>query len=339
MDHTNIEWTDATWNPIRGCSRVSAGCENCYAERVAARFSGPGMPYEGLATMGESGPRWTRQVALVRSKLDVPLRWRKPRRIFVNSMSDLFHEGLADEQIAAVFGIMAAAPQHTFQVLTKRAERMYKWFVWACSRMATPTALMQQNAADALAGDLVGEERDALLQRSGILKTSPVTTPWPLPNVWLGVSAEDQGSAIARIPHLLKTPASIRFVSYEPALGPVSFMRYLRATAMPGRCIDIDGDWWHKPGSCGYCLPRLDWVIAGAENGPGARPMREDWVRTVRDDCARTGVSFFYKQRIDEDSGSGSRKVALPVLDGRQHVEWPTPPPVKKLDDLEETQP
>ncbi len=127
-DKSKIEWTDATWNPIRGCSRVSEGCRNCYAERVAARFSGEGQPYQGLAVMTESGPRWTGEVRLIEEHLEDPLRWKKPRRIFVNSMSDLFHEKVKYEWIERIYEIMRAAHWHTFQVLTKRAERMRDFF-------------------------------------------------------------------------------------------------------------------------------------------------------------------------------------------------------------------
>ncbi|HEX2677999.1 MAG TPA: DUF5131 family protein, partial [Polyangiales bacterium] len=130
MGETAIEWTDTVWNPVRGCARVSPGCESCYAERQAHRFSNPGGPYEGLTVLGKHGPRWSGRARFVPETLDAPLRWRKPRRIFVNSMSDLFHHDITNEQIAAVFGVMAACPQHTFQVLTKRAERLPEWFRW-----------------------------------------------------------------------------------------------------------------------------------------------------------------------------------------------------------------
>ena len=242
-DRTGIQWTDATWNPLRGCSRISEGCRNCYAETVASRFSGPGQPYEGLAKDG----RWTREVRFVPHMLDQPLRWTRPRRIFVNSMSDLFHENVPDEWIARVFDVMARAPQHTFQVLTKRPDRM---------RRVLPSFAPSHTARD----------------RSG----------WPLPNVWLGVSAENQATADGRIPLLLETPAAVRFVSAEPLLGPID----LNERELLCRT-------WRR----GLTIGRyLDWVIIGGESGPGARPMHPGWARALRDQCVHVGVPFFFKQ-------------------------------------------
>jgi protein gp37 len=290
-DTTGIEWTDATWNPVRGCSRVSPGCENCYAERVAARFSGPGQPYEGLAVMGSNGPRWTREVALIADKLDQPLRWRKPRRIFVNSMSDLFHEGLDDGDIDQVLAVMLLAPRHTFQVLTKRARRMRDY-------LSSPTLYERVLT-------VAGRLRNKRPELTTVGVSNPATHParW----IWFGVSAEDQKHADERIPWLCETPAAVRFVSYEPALGPIDIAEYLDPCGAP----------------CGASNEVIDWVIAGAESGPGARPMNEDWVRSVRDQCAAAGTAFFYKQRIETGLGTGAKKVALPVLDGRQHQEFP----------------
>ena len=199
-DDSKIEWTDATWNPIRGCSRVSEGCRHCYAERVAARFSGPGQPYEGLVRIsntldGRKPTGWNGTVRMVAEHLADPLRWKKPRRIFVNSMSDLFHERLTNEQIAAVFGVMAAAGSHTFQVLTKRAARMREWFAWAGDHGASGA----RSACRASAALYLGA-----------LPEPPGADTWPLPNVWLGVSAENQAAADERIPDLLATPAAVR---------------------------------------------------------------------------------------------------------------------------------
>ena len=211
-----IAWTDESWNPVRGCSRVSEGCRNCYAETMAARFSGVGQPYEGLAKMTPSGPRWTGEVRLVSEHLADPLRWKRPRRVFVNSMSDLFHEKLPDEVIAAVFGIMSAASEHTFQVLTKRAARMVEWFKWAASEAARRAHIDAAHFCTKLAA----EE----LRESGETKIRGIQAGrWPLPNVWIGVSVEDQATADERIPLLLQCPAAVRWVSYEPALGPVDF--------------------------------------------------------------------------------------------------------------------
>lgn len=215
-DKTGISWTDATWNPIRGCSKVSAGCKNCYAEKVAARFSGPGQPYEGTVRDGH----WNGQIRFVPDMLAQPLKWKRPRRIFVNSMSDLFHDGVPFEYVAAVFGVMAACPQHTFQLLTKRPERAVEFFEWTDanpSRYSIPEqcGLCAFNAIEA-AGQC-GTPRFG----PGLLAKNDA---WPLPNVHLGVSVENQETADARIPLLLQCPAKVRFVSYEPALGPVDFI-------------------------------------------------------------------------------------------------------------------
>lgn len=278
---TSIEWTDATWNPVRGCSRVSQGCVNCYAETIAARFSDEGAAFHLYADRSKSGSKWTGKVALVAEHLLDPLRWRKPRMIFVNSMSDLWHENLRADDQAEVYGVMAAAWWQTFQVLTKRPE----------------------NRCDAFADPMFAKEVEARGAKhfipSGLEKFT-----WPLPNVWEGVSVEDQKTADERIPLLLQTPAAIRFVSYEPALGPVDFTKIAvsdgtkrnsltgmfygqRAETPDGKValIDIQTE------------PHLDWIIAGGESGPGARPAHPDWFRSVRDQCEAAGVAFFFKQR------------------------------------------
>lgn len=354
---TSIEWTDATWNPIRGCSRTSPGCENCYAERIAARFAGPGQPFEGFAEMRDGEPRWTRRVALVREKLEEPLRWRKPRTAFVNSTSDLFHEALSDADIAEVFGVMAVAGAqendparrgdtggrfhgrgdgcrklgkrykapwgwegpmllpiyghgpHIFQVLTKRARRARELLNSPAFRILVARAAhrwaMDRRDAGYLSDCIEARDSEFAPGRAGSM--------WPLSNVWLGVSAEDQQRADERIPELLETPAAVRFVSYEPALGPIRGL--LAPRQVPGSVSWMDS----RRGPDGELHAEIDWVIAGAESGPDARPMSEEWVRAVRDQCAAAGVSFFYKQKLD---GRG-RKVSLPLLDGQQHAAMP----------------
>jgi protein gp37 len=229
-DKTKIEWTDATWNPIRGCTRKSEGCRNCYAEVMAARFSDPGQWGHGLAQRvalpgGGTDHRWTGKVELVDAALDLPLRWREPRRIFVNSTSDLFHEKVPDEWIDRVFAVMALAPQHTFQVLTKRPERMREYLTrpvqgpWAGRMHSVDDAGHVTDATDAwrrvhaemvkllpitppkqlnLASEMQEEHGDGFMPR------------WPLPNAWLGTSIENQATADDRIPHLLATPAAVR---------------------------------------------------------------------------------------------------------------------------------
>lgn len=435
---SKIEWCDRSdWNPIRGCTRVSEGCRNCYAEAIAARFSGPGQPWHGFAEKTASGPRWTGKVELIEDRLTLPLKWRKPAKIFTNSASDLFHESVPDEWIDRVFAVMALAPQHTYQVLTKRSTRMREYV----SNPATPFRVAKAKDALSAGNDAPeeirpvegypgyfastygkiyserrggprramkpdvgeqghsrvqlhregsGERGDRLLVHRIILETFvgpapstdaqgrhrdgnaqnnrisnlmwgtqeenwtdakrhgshrrysklteeqateirrrhaagesgealarefPVSSTqirniasgrqwnvepaitWPLPNIWKGVTAEDQTRADERIPDLLATPAALRFVSVEPMLGPVD-LRGLSHNgvqiidALAGRSTTPDYSAW----------PRLDWVIVGGESGPNARPMHPDWARDMRDQCKAAGVAFFMKQM------SGARK-------------------------------
>ena len=267
---THIQWTEETWNPVVGCSKVSEGCRNCYAIRGAHRLAGNPNPkirsvYEGLTVIQNGAPNWTGTVRLIPERLEEPLRRRKPTTYFVNSMSDLFHESLPDEAIDQVFAVMALCPQHTFQVLTKRAKRMRGWF----AKPKQPGWVWRQGYVQAAAKRLdptyVMQDRD-----------------WPLPHVWLGVSVEDQATADERIPVLLQTPAAVRFVSYEPALGPVEFRPWLRGRGLfpPGKDT----------------LPALDWLIIGGESGPGARPFDIAWVRSVIAQCRAAGVAVFCKQ-------------------------------------------
>lgn len=273
-DNTAIEWTDATWNPITGCSVVSPGCTNCYAMRLAGGRLKHTASRAGLTTTSKAGPVWNGQVRLNADQLTQPLRWRRPRKIFVCAHGDLFHESVPDSWIDQVFAVMALSPQHTFQVLTKRADRMRAYV----SDPATP-----------------GRVIDAALR----LKELPADWRWPLPNVWLGVSAEDQARADERIPDLLATPAAVRFLSAEPLLGPIRLHRLpgahdddedVRIDALAGHYIT--GPRCEDPTPC----ERLDWVIVGGESGPGARPIHPDWARQIRDDCAAAGVPFFFKQ-------------------------------------------
>ena len=208
MSSTSIEWTDMTWNPTRGCSPVSPGCKNCYAEAFAARnlpSSRSPITGEAFAIIRSDGPHWTGRVELIESKLLEPLHWKKLRRVFVNSMSDLFHENLPDEAIDRVFAVMALTPHITYQVLTKRAERMREYLTHRLRDINWRT-IMRREHNEAVAA---------------------IRMHWPLPNVWLGVSVEDQQRADERIPQLLRTPAAKRFVSYEPALAAVDFMKWL----------------------------------------------------------------------------------------------------------------
>lgn len=342
---TGIEWTEATWNPVRGCTRVSEGCRNCYAERVASRFSGPGMPYEGLAQVTPSGPRWTGQVRLVEEHLEDPIRWKKPRRIFVNSMSDLFHEGLSDAQIDRVFAVMAMSPHHTFQVLTKRPERMLEY-------LTAPIGFSLRRKGRVYS---TADEMRAQLPRTQQRQIDTQRREWPLPNVWLGTSAEDQKTADQRIPLLLQTPAAVRFISAEPLLGPIDLTRVaFRDNGKNPSHWDYEC-WWldalagaqykgDQNGDVDVEINRLDWVIVGGESGPGARPMHPNWPIAIRDQCQDASVPFFFKQHggWSPDSVSGEqcgyschlwpdgamsyrvgKKRAGRILDGREWSEFP----------------
>jgi len=238
-EKSSIEWTDATWNPVTGCTKVSAGCDFCYAERFSERFRGtPGHPFENGFDL-----------TLRPERLELPLGWRKPRMIFVNSMSDLFHKDVPKEFIGRVFGTMEKAHWHTFQVLTKRSSLM----------------------------------RNFLRSRYGC-STGPA-------HIWCGVSVED-GTKLSRVRHLRESPAGVRFLSIEPLIGPI------------GK-LDLDG---------------IDWVIVGGESGPKARPMEAEWVRSVRDQCTRARVAFFFKQW-----GGLRPKAGGHELDGREWSDFPKP--------------
>jgi protein gp37 len=235
---TSIEWTDATWNPVTGCTKISPGCDHCYAERFSERFRGTrGHPFEtGF------------DLTLRPERLEQPLRWRQSRMIFVNSMSDLFHKEIPKDFIARVFDTMERAPWHTFQVLTKRSSLM----------------------------------RNFLRSRYGS-ERGPT-------HMWFGVSVED-GSRASRIKHLREAPAGVRFLSIEPLIGPVGVLD----------------------------LKDIDWVIVGGESGPGARPMRTEWVRDIRDQTRAAGAAFFFKQWGGFRPKAGGRD-----LDGREWNEFPT---------------
>ncbi|HET6374196.1 MAG TPA: phage Gp37/Gp68 family protein, partial [Candidatus Polarisedimenticolia bacterium] len=253
-DKTKIQWSEASWNCLVGCSRVSEGCRHCYAERTAYRAGAMGTKqYEGITKKVGGEVRWTGEVRFVESALDLPLRWKKPRRIFVNSMSDLFHEKVEDEWINRIFGVMAKAHWHTFQVLTKRPDRMLRYL--------TTTAA---------GGRHIWEAAQAVAYPAWAITAHEPPSGWPLPNVWLGVSVEDQATADERIPLLLETPAAVRWVSYEPALGLASF-------------FGPDSPTWNRDGG-------LDWIVVGGESGPDARPFDLAWARQTIAQCRAGGV-------------------------------------------------
>jgi protein gp37 len=334
MSKSKIEWTDRSdWNPVRGCSRVSPGCGGpgphggCYAEAMAARFSLSAVEVEanwradpknegktppifndqwghGFAEMTGGKPRWTGKVELQEDRITLPLKWRKPAKIFALSTSDLFHENLSDADIDRVFAVMALCPQHTFQVLTKRAERMHRYMtehvkgLWAgrvtrvdddgvvhpewdvAFRMRTAICELLPKAP----GDALNRATAWLDKRYGEDGYDGFMPQWPLPNVWLGVSAERQREADERIALLLQTPAAVRFISAEPLLGPID----LNATPLTNPTALFPSG---EPALC-----QLDWVIVGGESGSKARPMHPQWPRDLRDQCKAAGVSFFFKQ-------------------------------------------
>jgi protein gp37 len=288
MADSDIGWTDKVWNVTRGCRRISPGCGGakgeggCYAEKTAFRFAGPGQPYEGLVKLTANGPRWTGEGRFVAEKLAEPLRWRKPCRIFVDSMSDLFFDAFTFEQIAAVFGVMAACPQHTFQVLTKRPHRMRAWFEWATQHgdgqdlmRFGPSALLTC-AWEACSGDVWGD-----IEPPGKLEALPSSdvfgTTWPLPNVHLGTSVENQETLDERWPHLFATPAAVRFFSVEPLLGPLDFTHVFADAA---------------------CRTGRLWIITGCESGGGARPALQTWFESIADQCRVAHVPMFLKQMM-----------------------------------------
>jgi protein gp37 len=296
MAKTKIEWCDKVWNPTTGCAKVSSGCKNCYAERIANRFWKEEIPIGSIVQDfhpncepmegPEYRPRKFTDVQYHPERLDNPLHWRKPARVFVDSMSDLFHPDVPFDFILAVWRVMAKT-NHTFMILTKRPERM-KLFVndWLPGAWGLATLTLK------------------LLDK-------------PLPNVWLGVSVEDQKTADERIPLLLQTPAAVRFVSYEPALSSIdleqNWVGYLSGWETQVG-TDRDGD----PEPYQSQTEKLDWVIMGCESGPGRRPMNLDWARSIRDQCVAANVPYFLKQaEIDGEL------IEMPALDGKIWSEFP----------------
>ena len=313
-DNTGIEWTDATWNPVTGCTKVSPGCDNCYAETLAERFRGvPGHHYQNGFDL-----------QLRPELLDRPLRWRRSRRIFVNSMSDLFHADVPDEYIAKVFAVMALAHQHTFQLLTKRHGRMRSLLngdfrSQVAEEMTELIAAGKKIDGPPIVLDRTDPHSDAVRAPGNVW--GPAV--WPLPNVWLGVSVEDQQWADIRIPALLGTPAAVRFLSMEPLLGPVDLSRLLDperdcACSVPA----MEGAGQHAAKCPCVTQPEIDWVIVGGESGHGARPMHPNWVRDLRNQCTRASVPFLFKQWGEWQDGSAEHygqkgEDHIIVFDGR----------------------
>lgn len=320
---TGIQWTHGdgfkgeTWNPVIGCTRVSEGCRNCYAELLAAGRLAHTERYKGIATMTPSGPRWTGEVRVIDSVMDQPLRWRKPRMIFVNSMSDLFHESVSDETLDRIFAVMALAPQHIFQVLTKRPERMREYMTHEHRNpIINVTAI--QIAKDSGVYDRLASDEDLC---PWLDVHAPWIMAWPQPHMWLGLSVENQQVADERIPLLLQTPAAVRFLSCEPLLGAVD-LQQIPYDDEDGHVLffPLAGELTFE--GCNEPLPLKDggihWVIAGSESGPNRRPCDLDWARSIRDQCGAAAVPFFLKQLHIDGS-----KIGTPKLDGRSWTEFP----------------
>jgi protein gp37 len=322
---TGIEWTDATWNVIRGCRRVSEGCRFCYAEKVAHRFCGKGMPYEGLTVEGKA--RWNGEVSFHREHLLDPIQWTKPKRIFVNSMSDVFYEGFTDAQIAAQFAVMMIADWHQYQVLTKRPERLVAWLKWMDKQADKGGTLIKALEAhmphDAAISDrtmrrlsgglknlrlgiarlgLLKHEQEAGAERWGAMQ-------WPAPHIMLGTSVEHQEAARQRLPHMMKVASGWPiFLSCEPLIGPLTLEPWLTPS--------------HRA---------INWIIVGGESGDKAsRPCQASWVRALREECKVAQIPFFFKQWGDwkpddtDELGAtsiytGDKKANGALLDGELH--------------------
>lgn len=279
-------WTERTWNPVIGCRKIAAGCKSCYAETMSKRLAAMGQ--KDYATVLTPEGKFNGRAITRPGTLAEPLRWKKPRMVFVNSMSDLFHEDVPFEFIAACYGVMAACPQHTFQILTKRPGRMLAFFEWVArfAGKAQEAALCKNRAADNIDYRILRWNGD-----------DPV---WPLKNVWLGVSIATQADADANIPVLLQCPAAVRFVSAEPLIGEVKFRTGNNWTAIMLGCGDVRG-------------PTLNWVIVGCESGPSPRAWDtyEHNARSIIDQCVAAGVAVFHKQMPVNGRKSGD------------HEQWP----------------
>ena len=268
---SNIEWTGGTWNPTYGCDKVSAGCKNCYAMRDVYRI-GCAHPdkYGGLVEMRTSGPEWTGKLKMAPDKVDLPLRWKDPRKIFVNSLSDLFHNKIPFDFIDDCFVTMLLAERHTFQVLTKRPENMSEYFEHARERITEKLI----DKIDKTGWAKFSSSKDGKRSRKWV-EEWVAEGAWPLPNVWLGVSVEDQDSAYRRIPFLHTIPAAVKWLSMEPLLAETRLN------------IGMDD---------ATTRDLIDWVVVGGESGPKARPLKSEWVDIIHEDCERIGIPFHFKQ-------------------------------------------
>jgi protein gp37 len=305
---SSIEWTDSTWNAIRGCTPVSPGCKNCYASSVAKRFSGPGLPYEGLVRINAAGERtddWNGTIKFVEKHLLDPLKWKTPKRIFVNSMSDLFHENVSDEVRDKIFAVMALCPQHTFQILTKRPQAMLNYVLLAEERVREIVAFYSDTwgahkQAEALGGKWISPQRDSMgrVELEGYFDC--IEFKWPMSHVMLGASAENQKYYDERIEDLriIHDAKWTTFLSLEPLLGPIN-VEYSPSYYPDGPPMCCNGT------DCGCRgLPveppmvyAADWVIVGGESGHDARPMQSSWASDIQRACARWNIPYFFKQQ------------------------------------------
>lgn len=345
MKQPTGKWWDATFNPVTGCTPVSAGCANCWAKRMHDRNLTGGKPTPFS------------KITLHHDRLEQPLRWRKSRRVAVCLMGDLFHEDVPFEFIGKVFGVMVACPQHTFLVLTKRPERTAEYLQ---SIEELPEAREKHDCPECSLAPRIGKLAGDI--EANLRKGRPLFDEYggcclfdrcrlPIKNVWLGTSIEDQATADERLPHLLKWPAAKRFLSIEPMLRPVSNLSLPRPVLTAGKKRRQDG--YRKMSVCcshcsekiasahvgndagqrhfayevqqhswpahrAVCSGRIDWIIVGSESGPGARPMDEDWVRSLVVQCKGAGIPLFYKQRMVD-----GRLEKMPMLDGRIWDEFP----------------
>ena len=315
---TGISWTDETWNPVVGCTRVSAGCDHCYAVKMTHRLGAmaqskreqgqnPGKlaRYEGLTVLNNRGVRhFNGTVRCVEEALTVPMHWRKPRMVFVNSMSDLFHRDVPFDFIDRVFAVMALCPQHRFQVLTKRPERMAEYY--------------ERNRAEgwvSVAKEILAIDPD--YQSAGCYNG-------PLPNVWLGTSIEDQGTADERVTHMQRCPAAVWFLSCEPLLSEVTLPIVVgcRLCNHPGPQV-LSRDGCPSCGGSGQEPNCIDWVIVGGESGHGARPCDVKWIRQIVAHCGAAGVPCFVKQLGSNPVVDGHRRIKLKHSKGGDPSEWP----------------
>ncbi|MEU6016917.1 phage Gp37/Gp68 family protein [Streptomyces sp. NPDC047515] len=315
---TTIEWADKTWSPIIGCDRVSAGCDGCYAistARIRSANPNPKVADAFAGTVDRINDRldWTGRINQLEDRLTQPLHWKKPRKVFVNSMSDLFHKNVTDDFIAQVLAVIALTPQHTYQLLSKRHARMRTVLTDACtcgnghapgvhlrSRMAWAVSNANPNRIPGLPDD--AEQR-------------VYNAPWPLSNLWLGVSVENQQWADIRIPALLNTPAAIRWISAEPLLGPIDLTNVDRMNVLRG------DDTGYENGLHWVDGPTIGWVVAGGESGPKARPAHPDWFHTLRDQCQAADVPYLFKQWgdwTDRAALTGDQRATAPVWDEKR---------------------